>query len=136
MLLDPCCSYSRPFLTYLPSRSNSHILWLPPRIWFASVYVASLSSSERTTKASFSCAHGEQQFEHHFMKVARAPPLALASRNGGPPPFSARPTFAFLGGAKTGEKCGANVPMLQARTEISLPRALLVPEGVPRAPSL
>jgi hypothetical protein len=26
--------------------------------------------------------------------------------------------------------------MLQAKTEISLSRALLVPEGVPRAPSL
>ena len=63
---------------------------------FASVYVASLSSSERTTKASFSCAHGEQQFEQHFMKVARAPPLALASRNGGPPPFQLEDCAALL----------------------------------------
>jgi hypothetical protein len=32
--------------------------------------------------------------------------------------------------------CGANTPLLQAETDISLSRALLVPEGVPRAPSL
>ena len=108
MLLDPCILRPLPY-TYLPSRSNrlrpGVTSWLrqhqsgsscrvqtprPPhsgcRQIFASVYVAPLSSSEQTTKASFSCAHGEQQFEHHFMK-ARAPPLALASRNGGPPPF-------------------------------------------------
>jgi hypothetical protein len=47
----------------------------------------------------------------------------------------ARPTFAFLGGARLG-KSGLNVPMLKEKTEISLSRALLVPEGVPRAPSL
>ena len=47
----------------------------------------------------------------------------------------ARPTFAFLGGARLG-KSGANIAMLQEKTEISLPRALLVPEGVPHAPSL
>ena len=44
-------------------------------------------------------------------------------------------TFAFLGGARLGESV-LNVPMLQEKTEISLSRALLVPEGVPRAPSL
>ena len=44
-------------------------------------------------------------------------------------------TFAFLEGAKLGESA-LNVPMLQEKTEISLSRALLVPEGVPRAPSL
>ena len=44
-------------------------------------------------------------------------------------------TFAFLGGARLG-KSVLNVPMLQEKTEISLSRALLVPEGVPRAPSL
>ena len=44
-------------------------------------------------------------------------------------------TFAFLGGARMG-KSALNVPMLQEKTEISLSRALLVPEGVPRAPSL
>jgi hypothetical protein len=47
----------------------------------------------------------------------------------------ARPTFAFLGGARLG-KSVANTPLLQAKTEIGLSRALLVPEGVPRAPSL
>ena len=47
----------------------------------------------------------------------------------------ARPTFAFLGGARLG-KSVANTPLLQAKTEKSLSRALLVPEGVPRAPSL
>ena len=47
----------------------------------------------------------------------------------------ARPTFAFLGGARLG-KSVLNIPMLQEKTEISLSRALLVPEGVPRAPSL
>ena len=44
-------------------------------------------------------------------------------------------TFAFLGGARLG-KSHATVSMLWENTEISLPRALLVPEGVPRAPSL
>jgi len=33
-------------------------------------------------------------------------------------------------------KSGGNAPLLQEKTEISLSRALLVPEGVPRAPSL
>ena len=47
----------------------------------------------------------------------------------------ARPTFAFLGGARLG-KSAVNTPLLQAKTEISLSRALLVPEGVPRALSL
>jgi hypothetical protein len=47
----------------------------------------------------------------------------------------ARPTFAFLGGARLG-KSAPNAPMLQEKTEISLSRPLLVPEGVPRAPSL
>ena len=49
----------------------------------------------------------------------------------------ARPTFAFPGGTRLW-KSGLNIPMsmLQEKTEISLPRALLVPEGVPRAPSL
>jgi len=67
--------------------------------------VASLSSSERTTKASFSCAHGEQQFEQHFMKVARAPPLASASRNGGPPPFQL-------------ENCAALLPLGDRRADV------------------
>ena len=44
-------------------------------------------------------------------------------------------TFAFLEGAKLG-KSDHHVPMLQEKTELSLCRALLVPEGVPRAPSL
>ena len=44
-------------------------------------------------------------------------------------------TFAFLEGAKLGES-EARVPMLQEKTELSLSRALLMPEGVPRAPSL
>jgi len=47
----------------------------------------------------------------------------------------ARPTFAFLGGARLG-KSVLNVAMLKEKTETSLSRALLVPEGVPRAPSL
>ena len=47
----------------------------------------------------------------------------------------ARPTFAFLGGAKLG-KSALNVRMLQKKTEISFSRALLVPEGVPQAPLL
>ena len=47
----------------------------------------------------------------------------------------ARPTFAFLGGARLG-KSVANTPLWQAKTKISLSRALLVPEGVARAPSL
>jgi len=47
----------------------------------------------------------------------------------------ARPTFAFLGGARLG-KSGPNAFLLQEKPEISLSRALLVPEGVPRAPSL
>ena len=34
------------------------------------------------------------------------------------------------------EESEAHVPMLQEKTELSLFRALLVPEGVPRAPSL
>ena len=44
-------------------------------------------------------------------------------------------TFAFLEGAKLG-KSALCVPILQEKTELSLSRALLVPGGVPRAPSL
>ena len=44
-------------------------------------------------------------------------------------------TFAFLEGAKLG-KSVEYVRMLQEKTELSLSRALLVPEGVLRAPSL
>ena len=44
-------------------------------------------------------------------------------------------TFAFLGRAKLG-KSVADVTIVQDKTERSLSQALLVPEGVPRAPSL
>jgi hypothetical protein len=70
----------------------------------------------------------------------RAPPVADDPEHGAGPNLAAfmrpaRPTFAVLGGARLG-KSAANAPMLQEKTEISLSRALLVPEGVPRAPSL
>ena len=47
----------------------------------------------------------------------------------------ARPRIAILGGAKLGEKL-ANVPILQENVKITLIRAKLVTEGVPRVPTL
>ena len=48
---------------------------------------------------------------------------------------TARPRIAILGGAKLGEKL-ANVPILQENVKITLIRAKLVTEGVPRVPTL
>jgi hypothetical protein len=67
--------------------------------------------------------------ESHLAAVSYCPVAAIAVR------LPRRPTFAFLGGARLGKSL-PNAPMLQEKTEISLSRALLVPEGVPRAPSL
>ena len=47
----------------------------------------------------------------------------------------ARPRIAILGGAKLGKKF-ANVPILQENVKITLIRAKLVTEGVPRVPTL
>ena len=52
-------------------------------------------------------------------------------------PRPSRPTFAFLGGARLG-KTLLNDGVFQEKAEIStsVPRAMLVTEGVHRAPSL
>ena len=50
-------------------------------------------------------------------------------------PRPSRLTFAFLGGARLGEKFGYS-GVFQEKAEISLCRAMLVTEGVHRAPSL
>ena len=47
----------------------------------------------------------------------------------------ARPRIAILGGAKLGKKF-ASVPILQENVKITLIRAKLVTEGVPRVPTL
>ena len=44
-------------------------------------------------------------------------------------------TFAFLEGARLGESA-VHIAILQEKTALSLSRALLVPGGVPRAPTL
>ena len=50
-------------------------------------------------------------------------------------PRPSRLTFAFLGGARLGKKV-LNGGVFQEKAEISLCRAMLVTEGVHRAPSL
>ena len=50
-------------------------------------------------------------------------------------PSPSRPTFAFLRGARLGKKL-ANDGVFQEKAEISVCRAMLVTEGVHRAPSL
>ena len=75
------------------------------------------------------CVKGHQKGQ---TVVTMAPPAQAARHARRTRP---RPTFAFLGGARLGKKLPYS-GVFQEKAEISLCRAMLVTEGVHRAPSL